>query len=73
MVTLARYRGTVVTMMAVITMSSILRSVAHLSSEMRTQHVIVQEMEQIRQEIQQIKLNRYTGGRGGLKLSKINR
>ena len=58
MVTLARYRGTVVTMMI---MSSILRSVAHLSSEMRTQHVIVQEMEQIRQEIQQIKLNRYTG------------
>ena len=60
MVTLARYRGDVVTV-TVITMSSILRSVAHLSSEMRTQHVIVQEMEQIRQEIQQIKLNRYTG------------
>ena len=58
MVTLARYRSDVVTMMI---MSSILRSVAHLSSEMRTQHVIVQEMEQIRQEIQQIKLNRYTG------------
>ena len=51
-------------MMAVMTMSSILRSVAHLSSEMRTQHVIVQEMEQIRQEIQQIKLNRYRGERG---------
>ena len=63
MVTLARYRGDVVTV-TVITMSSILRSVAHLSSEMRTQHVIVQEMEQIRQEIQQIKLNRYRGGKG---------
>merc|ERR1712038_1192335 len=37
---------------------------------MRTQHVIVQEMEQIRQEIQQIKLNRgqHTGSlpRGGV-------
>ena len=67
MVTLARYRSDVVSVM---TMSSILRSVAHLSSEMRTQHVIVQEMEQIRQEIQQIKLNRYTGGTGGLNYSK---
>ena len=56
--------------MTVMIMSSILRSVAHLSSEMRTQHVIVQEMEQIRQEIQQIKLNRYTGGRGGLNYPK---
>ena len=34
------------------------RSVAHLSSEMRTQHVIVQEIEQIRAELQQIKVNR---------------
>ena len=34
------------------------RSVAHLSSEMRTQHVIVQEIEQIRQELQQVKLSR---------------
>ena len=34
------------------------RSVAHLSSEMRTQHVIVQEIEQLRQELQQVKLNR---------------
>ena len=34
------------------------RSVAHLSSEMRTQHVIVQEIEQIRSELQQLKLNR---------------
>ena len=59
--------------MTVMIMSSIPRSVAHLSSEMRTQHVIVQEMEQIRQEIQQIKLNRYTGGRGEPKLSKLNR
>ena len=58
--------------MTVMIMSSILRSVAHLSSEMRTQHVIVQEMEQIRQEIQQIKLNRYRGERGS-KLFKINR
>ena len=61
---------TLVTRMTVMIMSSILRSVAHLSSEMRTQHVIVQEMEQIRQEIQQIKLNRYTGGRGGLNYPK---
>ena len=35
------------------------RSVAHLSSEMRTQHVIVQEIEQIRAELQQVKMNRY--------------
>ena len=34
------------------------RSVAHLSSEMRTQHVIVQEIEQIRAELQQVKMNR---------------
>ena len=34
------------------------RSVAHLSSEMRTQHVIVQEIEQLRSEIQQIKVSR---------------
>merc|ERR1712029_545351 len=46
------------------------RSVAHLSSEMRTQHVIVQEIEQIRSELQQLKLNRgpHTGSlpRGGV-------
>merc|ERR1712079_247834 len=46
------------------------RSVAHLSSEMRTQHVIVQEIEQLRSEIQQIKVNRghHTGSlpRGGV-------
>merc|ERR1711874_126966 len=35
------------------------RSVAHLSSEMRTQHLIVQEIENLRGEIQQVK------GRGG--------
>merc|ERR1719422_165632 len=34
------------------------RSVANLSSEMRTQHVIVQEIEQIRSELQQLKVNR---------------
>ena len=34
------------------------RSVAHLSSEMRTQHVIVQEIEQIRAELQQVTMNR---------------
>ena len=34
------------------------RSVAHLSSEMRTQHVIVQEIEQIRAELQQVKMTR---------------
>ena len=38
-------------------MVTLARSVAHLSSEMRTQHVIVQEIEQIRQELQQVKLN----------------
>merc|ERR1712037_392247 len=46
------------------------RSVAHLSSEMRTQHVIVQEIEQIRSELQQVKMNRgnQTGSlpRGGV-------
>ena len=36
------------------------RSVAHLSSEMRTQHVIVQEIEQIRSELQQVKMTRYS-------------
>merc|ERR1711874_166537 len=35
------------------------RSVAHLSSEMRTQHLIVQEIENLRAEMQQMK------GRGG--------
>ena len=39
-------------------MVTLARSVAHLSSEMRTQHVIVQEIEQIRQELQQVKLSR---------------
>ena len=34
------------------------RSVAHLSSEMRTQHAIVQELEALRAEVQQLKLNR---------------
>ena len=46
------------------------RSVAHLSSEMRTQHAIVQEIEQIRGELQQLKMNRghQTGSlpRGGV-------
>jgi len=46
------------------------RSVAHLSSEMRTQHVIVQEIEALRAEVQQLKLNRghHTGSlpRGGV-------
>ena len=40
-------------------MVTLARSVAHLSSEMRTQHVIVQEIEQIRAELQQVKMNRY--------------
>ena len=62
MVTLARYRGEPGDHDG--SNNHVLRSVAHLSSEMRTQHVIVQEMEQIRQEIQQIKLNRYRGERG---------
>lgn len=46
------------------------RSVAHLSSEMRTQHVIVQEIEALRAEVQQLKSNRghHTGSlpRGGV-------
>merc|ERR1719228_61943 len=46
------------------------RSVAHLSSEMRTQHLIVQEIENLRTEVQQLKLNRghHTGSlpRGGV-------
>ena len=41
------------------------RSVAHLSSEMRTQHVIVQEIEQIRAELQQVKMSRYWVRVGG--------
>jgi len=33
------------------------RSVAHLSSEMRTQHIMIQEMETIRSEIAQLRAN----------------
>ena len=41
------------------------RSVAHLSSEMRTQHIMIQEMETIRGEIAQLRSHPATGRSNG--------